>query len=96
METSADCSETYESFSGQYFDTWKKGREQVKCDEMDVWKTRLENERAGTGKLLSDDQWTGGIFLHDDDGGSALGVAIPQIRSTSSETNPSLICFAVP
>ena len=45
METSTDCSGTYESFSGQYFDTWKKGREQVKCDEMDGkqesgdWKT---------------------------------------------------------
>ena len=52
METSTDCSGTYESFSGQYFDTWKKGREQVKCDEMDVWKTRLENKRAGTGKLV--------------------------------------------
>lgn len=47
METSADCSETYESFSGQYFDTWKKGREQVKCDEMDVWKTRLETRERG-------------------------------------------------
>lgn len=52
METSTDCSGTYESFSGQYFDTWKKGREQVKCDEMDVWKTRLENK---TGKQESGD-----------------------------------------